>query len=166
MSKLIVIHGPSAAGKSTVTEKLFNAITEPVAIIDLDHYRFMFKSDKGARDLDEELAKHNMITCLNNGFNVIFDGGFDTKNYKELFREVITSDIHEIYFFYLNVSLNETFRRHAKKQYKIIDEDKMAELYDRFLPTEHPNETVIEESSSLDGTVSKIIEVTKLNTKK
>lgn len=50
-TKLIILRGPSGSGKSTVAKMLFDGAVRRTALIEQDHYRFIFKPPGVAANL-------------------------------------------------------------------------------------------------------------------
>jgi uridine kinase len=46
-TKLIVLRGPSGAGKTTVAKQLFQVTARPTVLLEQDYYRFSFKPPGG-----------------------------------------------------------------------------------------------------------------------
>ena|SRR3990170_5368173 len=156
MSKLIIIRGPSGAGKSAVAKDLFKQVTRPTALIERDYYMFMFKTGSDTKVPNKELLESNILICLNHDFDVIFEGNFKIDTHKQLLDRLFAAHPHDNYIFYLDVSLAESLRRHNTRSEKIISEEKMTELHGYTTPMQHPNETIVPETFSLEQTVNLI----------
>jgi len=96
---------------------------------------------------------------LKRGFDVIFEGNFKVTTHKELLERLFKAHPGDNFIFYLQTSLEETLRRHGTRIEKIISEEKMKELYGYATPINHPAETIVPESSSVEETV-KLIQTT------
>ncbi|MCC7358077.1 MAG: hypothetical protein IT317_01270, partial [Anaerolineales bacterium] len=109
MSKFIIIRGPSGAGKSTVAKALMDLVTKTTALIERDYYMFMFMPDDGSVVPDKELIENNILTCLDRGIDVIFEGNFRVMTHKQLLDRIFAVHPDENYMFYLihlQISLN------------------------------------------------------------
>ena len=92
-SKLIILRGPSASGKSTVATELFKKATRNTCLIEQDYYRFMFRPrDHGSKQNSATMHKmitNNVLTALSDGYDVIAEGIFSTKSYANDFIPTI-----------------------------------------------------------------------------
>lgn len=158
MTKLIILRGPSASGKSTVAKALMERTKRLTVLVDLDYYRFCFVNPDDPENglgIEYRLSAASVLTSLQNGFDVIFDGNF-TYDSDDTFLAQLLDHPGENYIFYLESSLEETLKRHETKMDPRINTDKMKEVYRYASPTGHNDEVVIPESSSLEQTVEKI----------
>lgn len=157
MPKLVAIRGPSGAGKSTVAARLFREATRPIALVDLDHYRHMFRNS--ASDdvrLEYDMATAAIEIAIGAGFDVIFDANFRLLDAGKLPLPLFSFPGATTFAFYLDVSLPETLRRHAGRNDRRLTIDEMKRLYAFAQPLAVYPETVIPESSSLDESVATI----------
>lgn len=118
-TKLIILRGPSGSGKSSVAKWLFEQATGRVALIEQDHYRFMFKPAGGGgkynSDTVHRLIRHNVLEVLQDGYDVILEGILSVKSYGEVFETIFAEHPQENYIFYFDISLEETLRRHKAR---------------------------------------------------
>ncbi len=116
-TKLIILRGPSASGKTTVARALFEKCERKTALIELDYYRFMLKPAGHLNNSQaiHELVQQDVLTCLRNGYDVILEGVLIKDDYKTVFAEFVKLHPSENYSFYFDVSLAETLRRHDTK---------------------------------------------------
>ncbi len=156
MSKLLIIRGPSGAGKSTVAKALMERVARPTVLISRDYYMFMFKVADNIDVPDKELIENNILLCLKRGFDVIFEGNFKITTHKPMLERLFKAHPNENYVFYLDVSLDETLKRHSKRAEQLITEDEMKNLYNYATPMEHSSEIIVSEESSIEDTVSLI----------
>ncbi|MEK7164290.1 MAG: AAA family ATPase [Patescibacteria group bacterium] len=162
MSKLIIIRGPSGAGKSTIAKSLMDQVTKTTALINRDYYMFMFRPDDGAKVPDKELIENNILTCLNHGIDVIFEGNFRAETHKQMLDRLFVAHPEENYIFYLDISLVETLKRHDSRLEKLITKERMEELYAHALPLNYPTEIKVPENSSLQQTINLIQKTAKI----
>lgn len=156
MPKLVAIRGPSGAGKSTVATRLFREATRPVALVDLDHYRHMFRNSASDVRLEYDIATAAIEIAIGAGFDVIFDANFRLLDGGKLPLPLFSFPGATTFAFYLDVSLPETLRRHAGRSDQRLTVEEMRQLYRFAQPLGAYPETVIPEGSSLDETVSTI----------
>lgn len=158
MSKLIIIRGPVAAGKTTVSKALMKLVVRPTVLISRDHYMFMFKADDTINVPDKELIENDILFCLKRGFDVIFEGNFKLTTHEPMLKRLFKAHPNENYIFYMDVSLAETLKRHGTRSEQIISEEKMKELYGYATPMRHTAEIIIPEDSSPKETIRLIQE--------
>lgn len=149
-AKLIIIRGPSGAGKSTVARALAAASSRPTAVVDRDHYLFLFNAVAPAPD--QELLESTIRFCLDRGFDVVFEGNFKAHTHAALLDRLFAAHPRENFVFYLDVSLDETIRRHEGRR-QIISVEKMCELYPATTPLGLPGEVLVPETLRADEVV-------------
>jgi hypothetical protein len=67
------------------------------------------------------------------------------------------------YFFYFDVSFEETLRRHkTRKKSVLLTMEKMQELYSRTTPSEYPGERIIPEATDVEQAYQLIIQTASL----
>src|SRR5215831_19027593 len=151
MTKLIILRGPSAVGKSTVATALMKRTKRPTVLVDLDHYRFSFVNPPNYdHDLEYEMSGSDVLIGLKLGFDVIFDGNFTATAHDPFLEKLLGVHPEETYLLYLDATLSETLRRHGTKSNPRISADKMKEVYKDASPTGHEKEVIIPESSTLE----------------
>lgn len=98
-----------------------------------------------------ELLKLNAKYCLDLGYTVIIEGIFATGKYLDVLSRVIDYAECDTFVYYLDVSLEETLRRHATKPESAdFGEDKVREWYKQDHHLGIANEIIIPESSVED----------------
>lgn len=66
-----------------------------------------------------ELIKTVTILLLQEGYNVVLEGIFDRDRYGKMFQDIIVSHPSKnFFFFYFDISLGETIKRHDTKPNK------------------------------------------------
>ncbi len=160
--KLVILRGPSGSGKTTVGKILFEGAQRPTALIEQDHYRFMFNPPGGGTkpnsDTIHHMIKHNTLQALADGYNVILEGILSVRSYGEVLEEIFRQHPSENYIFYFDISFEETLRRHQTRQVKLsqFGEADMREWYPAAHQSNHQFEYVISEQSSVEETVALI----------
>jgi guanylate kinase len=159
-TKLIMIRGPSAIGKSTVAKVLLKQASRPTVLVELDHYRFSLVNPAPNaiknHNLEYDMTTSDILIALQKGFDVIFDGNFRGKANDPFIKRLFNAHPVENYLIYLEGSLKETLRRHATKAHPLITPRRMRELYKYASPLGHETESIIPEHSTLDQTVKQI----------
>jgi adenylate kinase family enzyme len=162
MTKLIILRGPSGAGKSTIAKKLFEEAKRPTALIEQDYYRFIFKPPGGALNVKtiHEMILQNTLTALRGGYDVILDGILNVHTYGEVLGKMVSEHPQENYFFYFDISLAETLKRHSgRKTRDLFTEKDMRDWYHSNDVTGHDFERIISEQSSAEATFKYIKKV-------
>lgn len=168
-SKLIILRGPSGSGKSTISKILFEKANNKIALIEQDHYRFIFKPAGGGSkpnaDTIHKMIKSDTLITLEDGYDVILEGILGVKSYSEVLEEIFTVHPKNNFIYYFDISFEETIRRHATRKItrgKGFGEDDMREWYPASHKSNHTLERIIPESFSAEDTVNKILSETKL----
>jgi predicted kinase len=163
--KLIVIRGPSGSGKSTIARALFKNATRKTCIIEQDYYRFIFRSrDDGSKENSatiHKMIKDNVLTALNDGYDVILEGILATQSYIDDLSEIIAQHPAENYLFYFDISLEETLKRHRTRPSRNTSTYKEGDLrafYPAAYVQAHKDEKIISETFSADETLACVIE--------
>jgi len=166
-TKFVVLRGPSASGKSTVAKMLFKEAVRKTALIDQDHYRFIFKPAGGGSkpnaDTIHKMIKNNVLVALGDGYDVILEGILSVKAYGKLLDYIFAKHPENNYMFYFDVSLEETIRRHSFKnldsELPSFGEKEMREWYDNAHKSNHKLERLIPETFSSQQTLEFIKKV-------
>lgn len=164
-SRLIIIRGPSASGKSTIANELFSRTKRPMLLISEDTIRKMFSDHTKTGHLpSKELAVKAVLTGLENGFDVIYQGILRVNGGNEnRFDELLSKHPKNNYFFYLDVSLGGTIKRHKSRlKSNQFSAETMKKWWNFSSPTHFDNETIITEEFTLEQTVETISKITQL----
>lgn len=162
-NRLIVLRGPSAAGKSSVAAALLES-PRPTALIAQDSYRFIFNVREGepySRAV-REMIRTNVLTALGNGFDVVVEGVLKAKGYRDVFGALFREHPRNNHLFYFDVSFEETLRRHRSRATAgMFTEEDMRSWYKARDLLGYDFETVIGEDSALGDTVNRIRRATE-----
>ena len=164
MNKLIVLRGPSGSGKSSIAKAVRAAQSEPMAYIEQDYWRRTVLKEKDVIDgLNIQLIKQVVLFSLENSYDVIMEGIFDKNRYQKMFEELISLHPQENYFFYFDISFEETLRRHETKPNKDeFGEKEMKAWYKEKDFLECVSEEVISERTTMEGSIKQIQAVSGL----
>ena len=164
-SKLIVLRGPSGAGKSTVAKLLHDKAINKTALIDQDYYRHvMFNNLHSDLEAPRFVMFAGVKAALEHGYDVVLEGFMGMGKYRSYFDELLADHLDNNYFFYFNVSFEETLRRHRTRQKsEKLDATKMRELYLRSGPSEYRGEQMIHEATSAAEASLLIAKGSKMN---
>jgi predicted kinase len=158
MRTLVVIRGNSGSGKSTVARELQHRYGRGCALVEQDYLRRMVLRE---RDFPGGLAPtfiaHTVSFLLANGYHVVLDGILAADMYGDALAELRRAHGGPTFFFYLDVSLEETLRRHrTRPQAAEFTPDQMRGWYRAEDLLHVTGERVIPESSTIDETVASI----------
>jgi adenylate kinase family enzyme len=158
-SKLIVIRGNSGSGKGTVARKIREVSDRHIAIVEQDYLRrFVLKEKEKEGGNNIDLIFQTVTFALSREYDVILEGILNFSRYGEMLKNLEQS-CPDNYVYYLDVSLEESLRRHATKSNAYeFGEKEMTEWYKPLDLTGFANEMVIPETSSLPETVQLIRE--------
>ena len=161
VAKLLILRGPSGAGKSTIAAAVAAASARPVAVVDRDHYMFMFNRWPDAPD--QELLRQVILFCLDRDIDVVFEGNFKPETHGDLLAQLFDAHPDDNHVFYLDVGLDETIRRHRARPPRITEEE-MRELHPLARPLGVEGERLIPETASAEEAVRMILEAAGLDT--
>jgi predicted kinase len=159
MSKLVILRGNSGSGKSTVAKVLFEQAKKPTVLIEQDYYRFIFKPAGGKLNSKtiHKMIKANVLTALEDNYDVILEGIFNMHASQETFKETFAAHKTQNYIFTFDISFEETLRRHRTKSNK--DEWSESDMKDWYHPKDfmgYKFEYIIDEKLSQSDTIRTI----------
>jgi hypothetical protein len=147
-----------------VAKALFEAAQHRTVLIEQDYYRFIFNPAGGGSkpnsDTIHKMIQHNVLTALNDGYDVILEGILSVRSYSTVLENIFKEHPNENYIFYFDIPFDETLRRHKQRktpEHKFTDED-MREWYPSSYPSQHKFEQIIPASFTLADTVTFILE--------
>ncbi|MEU4606607.1 AAA family ATPase [Kribbella sp. NPDC023972] len=161
---LVVIRGNSGSGKSSIVEAIRATYGRGIAWIEQDYVRriiFEELDQPGGANIQaiRQLAKH----ALDRGYHAVVEGIMPTVRYGDMLEQLHDDHAGPAYFYYLDIPLAETVRRHGMRaKATAFSAEDMAEWYRPRDLLERPRETVIDQASSLEATVQRILGETGL----
>jgi predicted kinase len=158
-TRLIVLRGNSGSGKSSVAAALRAAYGRGVAWVSQDLLRrvILWEKDKPGGvniGLIDQVARYS----LGQGYHVVLDGILYADRYEEMLAGLQRDHLGRSCFYYLDIPLDETLRRHATRP--LAAEVGEAQLRDWYRPRDlltSVREHVIPEASTLQETVDRIL---------
>jgi adenylylsulfate kinase-like enzyme len=162
--RLIVIRGNSGSGKTSIVEAIRTAHGRGVAWIEQDHVRRIIFQELDQPDGANiqaigQLAQH----ALDRGYHAVVEGIMPKIRYGEMLKQLRDDHAGPSYFYYLDIPLEETIRRHATRpKSTAFTAEEMTTWFHGQDLLDDPHETVIDQSSSLETTVKRILTETDL----
>jgi adenylylsulfate kinase-like enzyme len=154
---LIIVRGPSASGKSTLSRRLlesWKSIGErEVVYVEQDYIRNdMLKYVKDPRKASVDMIHACVSAALNANCDVLLEGILNTRHYGSMLQRLTDSlPVKNVFVFYLDVPLEETKYRHAlRDKIHVFGVDKLDAWYGSAQPWGHPNEVVLSSHLLID----------------
>ncbi len=162
-NKLVVLRGNSGSGKSTVAKALREQGKTKIAIVEQDYLRrFILKEKETEGTNNIDLIQQTVEFALSRGYNVILEGILYFPRYGEMLKKLVERCPNS-YFYYFDVSFDETLRRHiTKPNAHEFGEKEMREWYKPNQHTGFESERTIPESFTVDKAVEKILVETEI----
>ncbi|MFC8175233.1 AAA family ATPase [Streptomyces sp. NPDC057325] len=161
-TRLIVLRGNSASGKSSVAAGLREKFGRNLAIVAQDNLRriVLREHDRpGAANIG--LIDLTARYALDNGFHVVLEGILYADRYGTMLQHLVRAHQGVTQCYYLHVPFEETVLRHATKpdaQYLAhVNESHLRDWYREKDLLPNGLETVIGAANTLDDTVQQIL---------
>ncbi|MFF2775950.1 AAA family ATPase [Streptomyces sp. NPDC058052] len=161
-TRLIVVRGNSASGKSSVAAGLRERFGRNLAIVGQDNLRRTVLRERdrpGAANIG--LIDLTARYALDNGFHVVVEGILYADRYGTMLQDLVRAHRGASRCYYLDVSYAETVRRHATKadaEYlEQVTPDHLRDWYREKDLLPNALETVIDATSTLDDTIQRIL---------
>jgi len=156
--RLIVVRGNSGSGKSSVARLLQHRHGRGCALVEQDHFRrkVLRERDKPG-GLVAAYLQHNVAFLLDHGYHVILEGILHRAKYGPMLAELRAARPEHTHFFYLDVTFDESLRRHATRpQAAEFTPEDMRGWYLADDVLDLPGEFVVPPTSSAEDTVALI----------
>jgi predicted kinase len=159
--RLVVIRGNSGSGKTATAREVRRRAGRGTALIEQDHLRRIILREHGGGG-DDRVAPGFIATmvraALGGGYHVVLEGILDSGQYGTPLRNLIDEHPGPAAVFYMDVSFDETVRRHQRRAEPIpVTPETMRGWYTARDVLGVANETVIPESMAFDDVVSMIL---------
>ena len=157
-TKLIILRGPSSSGKTTVMNELKSRSPRRVATVEADIFKHkILHSQDGSKELTAKLCSDVIRRLLVSGYDVVAEGLFSAKYYKNVFDDIESAHPHDNHFYYFDISLAEVIRRHSMRSKSTeFSSDYVAELYKKTSPLEHMQERRIDDHMLIEQIIDMI----------
>jgi predicted kinase len=163
---LIVIRGNSATGKTTTAREARRRYGRGASVLEQDLLRRIVLREHDTSRIDPiapAFIANAAGFLLSSGYHVIIEGILHTARYRDALRRLIADHPGPSHVYYLDVSFAETVRRHHRRAEPIpVTPAQMAEWYAPQDLLGTAGELLIPESSTLDQTVTTILNTSGL----
>lgn len=158
-TQLVVLRGPSGAGKTTVATAVHARLGRGVALVQQDVLRRVVLRERDVPGgLNIALIATVCRFSLDAGYHVILEGILTAARYGPMLRQLATDHRGRTSFFYLDVPFTETVRRHATRpQAGEFTPADMSGWYAASGRLDIPGEQVISATSSAEESVGRIV---------
>lgn len=161
-TRLIVLRGNSASGKSSVAAGLREKFGRNLAIVAQDNLRrIVLRERDRPGSVNIGLIDLTARYALDNGFHVVLEGILYADRYGTMLQDLVRAHQGVTRCYYLHVPFEETVLRHATKSdaayLKHVTEDHLCDWYREKDLLPNGLETVIDAASTLDDTVQQIL---------
>lgn len=166
-TRLVVIRGNSASGKSSVAQGLRDHYGRGIAIVGQDVIRRnVLREHDTARGANIALLGRIAREALDAGFHVVLEGILYADRYSHMITSLVRDHRGVSSCYYLDVPLEKTLARHASKAdaayLEQVTDSHLASWYRALDLLPGGLETVIPADSSLHDTVARILHETDL----
>ncbi|HWS37677.1 MAG TPA: AAA family ATPase [Actinoplanes sp.] len=159
---LVIVRGNSGSGKTTTAREVRRRYGKRgCALIEQDHLRRVILREHGGGG-DDRIAPGFITTmaqtALDGGYHVILEGILHTGQYGRALRTLIAGHGGSSTCFYMDVSFDETVRRHLRREEPIpVEPETMLGWYTPLDLLGVPGELVIPETVGFDEVVTTIL---------
>ena len=155
---LIVLRGNSGSGKSTIARTVRDRYGRGLALVEQDYLRRIVLRERDTPDGNAAaLIAHTITFALDIGYHVLCEGILHRSRYGPMLDELRRAHRGTTAAFYLDISLDETLRRHTQRpQATQFSEQDMRGWYLERDVLGFPGEQVIGARSTLDDTTNLI----------
>ncbi|KXK63690.1 kinase [Micromonospora rosaria] len=163
---LVVIRGNSGSGKTTAAREARRRFGRGAALLEQDYLRRTVLREHDTARIDPvapAFITATARTALDLGYHVILEGILHTERYATVLRQLIGMHAGPVAVFYLDVSFDETVRRHLHRDEPIpVTPGEMRHWYTHRDLLGVAGETVIGEASTVEQTVTTILHASGL----
>ncbi|MBL6279708.1 kinase [Micromonospora fiedleri] len=163
---LVIIRGNSGSGKTTTAEEVRRRFGRGAALLEQDHLRRTVLGEHDSSHVDPvapAFIAATARTALDLGYHVILEGILHTERYASALHQLITDHPGPASVFYLDVSFDETVRRHRNRSEPVpVTPAQMHQWYTPRDLLHRVDEIVIPETHTFDQTVAAILDASGL----
>lgn len=115
-TKLIIIRGNSGSGKSSIARALRTRGGRGIALVEQDYLRRIVLQERERPDgISPALIEQTARFCLDNDYHVALEGILAASRHSIMLNRLLRDHRGRSYIYYLDVSLEETLRRHTTR---------------------------------------------------
>jgi adenylate kinase family enzyme len=158
---LIIIRGNSGSGKSTIAKKVRDKLGDNTMLVQQDVIRreMLFVKDREGNPA-VDLISNVVLYGKKIGYTVVLEGILSKKLYGDMLNNLISEYNDDAYVFYMDVSFEETLKRHTTKPNSHeYGSEKMKEWWLEKDYLNVPQEHIIPEDYSVEQTVNNILDI-------
>ncbi|MFG2059385.1 AAA family ATPase [Micromonospora sp. NPDC048930] len=163
---LVIVRGNSGSGKTTAAREVRRRYGRGVALLEQDHLRRVVLREHDSAHIDPVAPAFITAmarTALDLGYHVILEGILHAERYAEALCQLINNHPGPVAVFYMDVSFDETVRRHLSRSEPIpVTADEMRQWYAHRDLLDIPGETVIPETTTFEQMVTTILHASGL----
>jgi predicted kinase len=163
-TRLIVLRGNSGSGKSTVAMALRQAYGRGLAWVSQDVIRRDILQEKDRPGgVNIGLIDQVVRYSLDHGYHTVLDGILYADRYEQMLAGLLRDHTGHTFFYYLDIPMEETFRRHAlRPQASQFSVDAMRDWYRPQDLLASVQERIVPETSTVQQTTDLILADTQL----
>ena len=129
-TRLVILRGNSASGKSTVAKRLRERVGRGVAWVEQDYLRRTVLREHDQAGLPNlGLIDVTVRYALDAGYHVILEGTFGAPRYGDMLGRLAGDHRGLTKLYYFDIPLEETQRRHRTKPVTTVTPEKLGEWY-------------------------------------
>lgn len=164
-TRLAVLRGNSASGKSSVAAEVRRRYGRGIAIVSQDHLRrVVLREHDVPGGVNVALIDLTARHALSSGFHVIVEGILRADHYGQMLTALISDHADSAFAYFLDVPFDETLRRHTTKPQDVkYGEAEMRGWYRALDLLPGGIEQVIPADSALEATVARLMADTGLD---
>ncbi|HRJ06697.1 MAG TPA: AAA family ATPase [Candidatus Saccharibacteria bacterium] len=115
-TRLIILRGNSASGKTTIAQRLQKELGRGTALISQDVVRReILRVKDTANNPSREMIEQMVRTAWELGFTVILEGILSKKRYGDIVNRLVRDCPGGVLSYYFDIPFAETLRRHSTK---------------------------------------------------
>lgn len=147
-----------------MAKELQGKASSKTALIEQDYLRrIVLKERDVLGGINAKLVLQTVQFSLDNGYNVILEGIFVMKHYREMLNDILEGHSGDTYLYYFDIPFGETLLRHATKHNSHeFGETEMRQWYNENDIIGNPREVKITKNLTSDEIVIKILQETDL----
>lgn len=158
--RLVVLRGPSAAGKTTLAAALQTRWGPGVANVGQDHLRRVVLREHERPGADNVgLIASTVRWCVAAGYHVVLEGMLRTPSYGAMLRELLDEHPGRTDVLHLDVSLDDVLRRHEGRPLaSVVSAALVREWYEPADLLGIESEARVDGSGDLATTLARVVE--------